>query len=773
MRWMVVVVVVLAAVIAAGRCSLEPSSVARTPADSRSAATAENPAGAQSPARDAADPDESADEATQTKTTRFTVTSEGRPVADARIMILYEDVEGTTDAQGTVELVHSYGAYDVVVRKVGYETGFSLIEEERTIVVTLKPGTPARGQIVSRESRKPVEGARVRIQTIADHPRWLDIVRRTDANGWYTVAGLGDRWPLGLIVSAPGYAPVEVEANGLPLPQVSLGGGARVEGRVTGADGLPLCEALVFVLGDHDFWQVTRQLWEGSDEDVWPVDKMWIPYAETDTDGRYAIRGLEVPRICQMLALGPAGAHARVRGLRLLDADTPLRHDFRVEESASLEVRVSAAAGKLDWSCAVSLDGASDALRGFSESLDESDEADVHIIEGLTPGSYNFTVKANDFLPWSGVLALRPGEARTLEVTLQPGLAIHGIVVDSNGKPVEGIDVYFHAAGLNFRAPGGRASDISGDDGRFEVGGLARVRGTLHTSTRRRSAWLGPKGQVDPFSPLRVENVEPGGEPVRLVLPTAARIVVEFDPCPRFPSVMVDGDRVYSRWWKREGSRLTIGGLPLGKPVEMRFEASEFAPIFYVVSPLKAGETRNIGKLGFQTGVTVSGRVVDESGAGVRRAEVRITGSRTSAQRVTEADGSFRVPHLTPDVSILSVSAPGFLNRTVRLSQSIGLAGLTVTLSKGGLLVGRVLDTQGNPAGGSDWSLLVVRDDGGTGEKGWPAEVNAASEFRLRLEPGAYLLLLRVGENDAVKELSRKRFEIRSGEETQLEVTRR
>jgi hypothetical protein len=72
-----------------------------------------------------------------------------------------------------------------------------------------------------------------------------------------------------------------------------------------------------------------------------------------------------------------------------------------------------------------------------------------------------------------------------------------------------------------------------------------------------------------------------------------------------------------------------------------------------------------------------------------------------------------------------------------------------------------------------DWSLLVVRDEGGSGEQSCPLKVNAASEFRLRLEPGAYFLLLRVGEDADARVPSRRRFEIRRGEETNLDVTRR
>ena len=773
---MVVLVAALAVLAVAWQSSWETPRASRndTTANVDSSSATTPPANTPEKARE----DESDDGDTRTWERRVEVTSGGRPVAGAHVNLSHRSVQGVTNAHGIVDLScvltdEDATPYEFVVRKEGFQIRFGIFEEEAHRKVTLEPGTLAHGQIVAQGSGEPVAGALVLVHTIADHPRWIDTIRVTDADGRYTIAGFGDRWPLGVTVNAPGYELVETQIDGLPLPKIAVGGGASVEGRVTDAQGRPVRDAVVFAFeGEYWFWQFSRRVWEDPyDELLYDMkDELSLTRSPTDAEGRYSIRGLTAPRECHLVALAPR-RKTRVRGLRLIDAESPLRADLTLRECASLRVRLTPGEVEGEWDTRVEIQGASAALKGISESLEWSDGEGAYSIGDLLPGSYLLEVRGDGFLTQRRALDLGAGEKQSLEIAVDTGLKVTGLVVGPDGKPRSGIDVRFSAAGAANRRPGGSGATISGDDGRFSISGLARVSGTITTSTKSRAALIRDNPGLDPYSPLRVENVEPGGEPVRLVLPKAARLVVGLDAPLSLRELKVNGRGVsYERI--KEENRILISGVPLGKPVELRIRAKGFAPFSHTVESLKEGETRDLGKLALPAQVTLSGRVVDESGAGVHQAKVEMVVGDTSRVQYTGETGGFSRGEFPAGDATLSVTADGFVSRTVHLSRGEGMSDVTITLSKGGLLVGRVLDVQGNPAEAGDWSVVVVRDGVGSEGASWPVDVSAASEFRLRLAPGAYLLLLRVGTGDEVREASRQRFEIRAGQETTLDVTR-
>jgi hypothetical protein len=134
--------------------------------------------------------------------------------------------------------------------------------------------------------------------------------------------------------------------------------------------------------------------------------------------------------------------------------------------------------------------------------------------------------------------------------------------------------------------------------------------------------------------------------------------------------------------------------------------------------------------------------------------------SRTEAEE-TDDDGSFAVEGVEPGVYAVSVDAPGFIAGSGLIDQDgkpiFYRPGdqVTIRMTKGGVITGKVTDSQGQPVVQVPIHALRVRD-----EKGLPARGNAKvfsgvggartddrGIYRLyRLEPGVYLVSAGGGE---------------------------
>src|SRR5262245_10988823 len=127
-----------------------------------------------------------------------------------------------------------------------------------------------------------------------------------------------------------------------------------------------------------------------------------------------------------------------------------------------------------------------------------------------------------------------------------------------------------------------------------------------------------------------------------------------------------------------------------------------------------------------QQGGTITGRVVNDEGAGMPNVTVVISraqaGRRAASPRgntevVTDKDGNFRGAGLSPglyEVDVLRVkeyvmrplpAAESRERRYYRIGDSI-----TITLIKGGVITGRVTNPDGQPMVGVDVSATIIRD---------------------------------------------------------------
>ena len=141
----------------------------------------------------------------------------------------------------------------------------------------------------------------------------------------------------------------------------------------------------------------------------------------------------------------------------------------------------------------------------------------------------------------------------------------------------------------------------------------------------------------------------------------------------------------------------------------------------------------------------ISGRVVTEDGQPIPRATVSITASGKTDRRMsfsTDEEGNFRAEGLDAAAYVVSVSAPGYVVRpkSEAGARRTGLNYIgevvTVTMLKGGVITGRVVNATGEPVVGVRVMAERVRDEDG---RPLPApEKIAASSRRQTDDRGVY-----------------------------------
>ena len=162
-----------------------------------------------------------------------------------------------------------------------------------------------------------------------------------------------------------------------------------------------------------------------------------------------------------------------------------------------------------------------------------------------------------------------------------------------------------------------------------------------------------------------------------------------------------------------------------------------------------------------QQGGTITGRVINDEGAGmpnvtvvISRAQAgrRAASPRGNTQVVTDKDGNFRGAGLSPglyEVDVLRVkeyvmrpltAAESRERRYYRVGDSV-----TITLVKGGVITGRVTNSDGQPMVGVDISATMVRDAEGfsvrDAPEGDPRMTDDRGIYRIYgLRPGSYIV---------------------------------
>ncbi len=502
----------------------------------------------------------------------------------------------------------------------------------------------------------PVVGATVRLEMPGPHHTRITGVVRTGPHGH----GRIDRLPDGraqVTVDKPGLArartTIEIR-KGRARAVVRLNPGARLAGTVVDSDARPIPGAEVEVR-EH-----------GASAPPWQTT--------AGKDGSFTF---------DTLVEGPVRLDASARGY-----ETATRQAVATTRGGRpLEVRLrrtGGIAGRVLGPDGQPAEGADVVLAGSGIWPARRVSSDTHgrfSVQGVPGGVYEVRARRGDLVaaPREG-LVLAPGGSATLTFHLAPGVRLRGTVVDAaDGAPVSGAQVRVAEDALAFmpRAVRTRA------DGSFRVGGL---RPTPHRVAVH----------ADGYVAIDAQEVQPGGPPVHLEMRRGA---------------VLAGHVVDEHGVPVAGARIeVVGTSEAGAPITVTGPQADFQQALFAAQASGPSLVDSGGELGVTLGAVPPLPLVppasDGSGGTARGLPPAATSATpmpstpASGGFVSDTDGGFRLTDVPPGrlqlVARAGGHAPGQTRPLLVLSGSTR-DDLTIVLSTGGTIDGRVVDGRGSP----------------------------------------------------------------------------
>jgi protocatechuate 3,4-dioxygenase beta subunit len=613
----------------------------------------------------------------------------------------------STDAEGRYEIAHlPAGKIQFFsVRKDGYpphpkmdpmafQRGAGELKEGEVLTkdVTLAEGALVTGKVTDSVSGRPVAGAEV----TAMSPMMMEIGGGTSAvsgeDGVYRLEGMGVGTHI-LLVKAPGFyqkdmiptsmremlgpamsgttppadSPMVVVKDDVEVVEkdIEVLPGVTISGTVLAPDGKPVAGARVSFEGGGREMAMMLQLFQ------------LAPKADlTNEAGEFRLTGTPGGDAVRVAA----EAEGYVRG-----TSDPISTTAG-GEATGIVVRLragGAVAGVVHGSDGSPLEGAIVRVLEIQPGQQVNDwslqwqlrQAEAQVVDeagkfhvgGLAPGQvlvaaegpgHQATIKRDITVPEGGV----SGDHL---ITLEKGLEIGGVVVDEAGEPLAGVRVWVNQWRQGGEAPvyAGDTSISTGEDGAFRVDSLPAGKFNLTFNLdgyARESANGIGSGTTD----LRVTLLEGRTISGRVLYPDGS-------PAVRV-QVSARGDDNNSRGTMTDDEGIEVDGIRPGtyrvtaSPNTWGPQAAEAPDVMDTsVDGVSAG-TDNV-EIRFQTGYSISGVVVDESGAPIEGAGVSANpwakdGGREGPNRWGQTDetGAFRLKGVDGGAYRLSAWKQGY-----------------------------------------------------------------------------------------------------------------
>ncbi|MCP3099316.1 carboxypeptidase-like regulatory domain-containing protein [Myxococcus sp. K15C18031901] len=576
--------------------------------------------------------------------------------------------------------------------------------------LVLREAATVSGRVVD-EGRHPLPGANVTL-FLAEHSRFFEAT--TDARGRFSFGPLPAGRPHGLVAYQPGLLAAHVP---LDVPEdldedLVLHAPHRVSGRVLDA-GRPVADAEVVSV------ETGRS-------------------ARTDGDGRFVLEDLLLGHTQLTATLGKRRGHAWTQ---LMEGKPEPEVVIVLGPVFTLRGTVTTLKGH-------PVPAATIEVAGTDNARTLTDARGHFVFESLTPGRYTVTVRAEDYADQRIDYAYDPStpspetqapandeplqEAPTVDVVLHPSFRVGGVLVDPEGRPVSGAIVQL--AGGD--GPLGEAPlPPPRMDARKHPDDLARLHETRVTEVRTddqgrfaferaRPDRLSLRVDSDRYIPLHTVVDAPATD-LRLVLQEGARLqgsVVDAQGLPldgvqlslrAGPDSRVE---VVTPTESDAQGRFTFGGLPPGHYV-LQARLNQGAR-HEATLPLDVLDTRTLSPVvRLDTGLSISGTVVDASNNPVPHLELRATSTDGKLQYVeqderipswatTDEQGRFTVKHLPPGACELSTRRAGHTlgrrgagaaDSTAEVRVPAGATDVTLELRYLGGVRGRLVGEDGHP----------------------------------------------------------------------------
>jgi len=383
--------------------------------------------------------------------------------------VAYTDDEGRFAARGL-----SAGAYELALRRTGFARKVLPPVEVKpgpdpaTVGdVVLDPGERVQGRVIDPQGR-PIEGVAVAVEEADQNPMMtmggprLGATRTesdgvTGPDGWFTVPDLRRGQALGLALSRTGYLATR-EAGVTPPTveplQVTMYPSSKIKGVVLDDRGAPIPGADITLQrsktgggGGAIFKFISRE------------------NATSDDGGQFVFDGVE-PGTVSLSAKASGWQEAKREALEVPRGDDLTGVEMRLAPGAVIVGRVLTPDGRPAVGAEVGIVSDQPEMVRFSGTPTDGDGR--FRLEGVAPGRASVEASHERYVRAVRDVDAKPG-VNTVELQLEGGTEVRGVVVDAAGAPVPGAWVHLSQRGSDW----GFHDATSGADGSFTLTGVS------------------------------------------------------------------------------------------------------------------------------------------------------------------------------------------------------------------------------------------------------------------------------------------------------------
>ena len=588
-------------------------------------------------------------------------------------------VQGQTDDKGVFVIKDlPDGQVDLTVFRPGFDlkrvkSVFLKKDEENILEVELREGAPLEGLVLDRAAGIPLKGARVAYCVGFREGRKIREVHReekeSDSSGRFLFEGVS-RKGYRLEVTAEGFASrfldafPKIDQEGAIL-RIPMDREAGLAGRVLDPDGRPASRAEVRL--------VQADLWE----------KREIS-ATTERDGTFRLEPVTAGKMTLFAGHRDHGP-AILEGLVLDPGVCKEGVELMLAPACRIEGRVLGSDHEPVRGARVTLDGIRSFLthRFHILPLTYSGGDGAFAFTNLPEGTFTLAASYGNARTSPVELEVLPGEQAEVELELDPGLILEGVVIDSFGEPLDDTLVTAFAYTPSPRKrnrpegkDGNRARKLKGMQSRgfgsawnalgpdaagiFQSRRLSRYRGTYRSD--QDGAFTLNGLLPDDLLVLRFWKYGYNGKQLPDVAPTQGQVLVTLDPFCQVQGRVV--------------------------------ESSSFLPVSRFTLTLSNPDDRKAYTSKASKGISAEKKTKTDTKAS--RVESRDRSFST-------ADGSFLLESMKPGTYGLSVTSKGFLDsepQVIEIRPDLPPPFVQVFLDRSGSLKGKVIGYDKSPIPG-------------------------------------------------------------------------